>query len=397
MPALRSFCGAPVRNGMVLLLATTILLSSSVAAEAGQPQSGPVAVFGDWMVGCDNVRNCTTLVLPSREGGAEPENNLLRFKRAAGPDADVGEITLSLGDAGPASRYPAVAFRVDKRSVLTVTGRSFQEERLPADALRVGDDAPTRTRLTARRSIAVLLGAMAAGRELTVISSSGLRQRMSLAGFSAAMRWMDTQQGRGGSVTALVAKGSGAVRRVPALPIVHRATGGSKALNEAEVKRLSDVVRKRLTADEPSDCNGLDDAQDPRSFTATGFAIDASLAVIALRCGIGGAYNHVTALHGVDRATGSARPLVLEHVAGAMTPVPDEKLRVPIVTNMDFDPGTMTLTEYAGGRGMGDCGVYNAWVWDGLHFSPIVRREMSPCRGAHRGDWPVTYRATVAK
>lgn len=52
--------------------------------------------------------------------------------------------------------------------------------------------------------------------------------------------------------------------------------------------------------------NGLNDAQEPKSFTATGFAIDASLAVIALRCGVGGAYNHVTALHGVDRTAARA-------------------------------------------------------------------------------------------
>lgn len=398
MPTLRPLCRAPVRDGMMLLLAAMILSSPSATAEASRRQSGPVAVFGDWMVGCDNVRTCTVLVLPLREGGAEPESNPLRFKRAADPDAAVEHITLSLGNAGPASRHPAIDFRVDGRSVVTVAGRDFREERLPADVLRSRNEAPMRTRFTGRRPIAALLRAMAAGRELAVISFVGLRQRMSLTGFSAAMRWMDAQQGRTGTVTALIAKGNGAAWRVPAppaLPIVRRARGGAKTLNEAEVKQLSDIVRKRLATEEPGDCNGLNDAREPKSFAATGFAVDASLAAIALRCGIGGTYNHVAALHGVDRTTGSARPLVLERVAGAMTPEPDEQPGVPIVTNMDFDPAAMVLTQYAGGRGLGDCGVYSAWVWDGRRFSPILRREMSPCRGADRGDWPVTYRALV--
>lgn len=382
MPALRPLCGASIRGGMVFLLVAMILPSPGAAVEASW-RSGPVAVFGDWIVGCDNVRTCTVLVLPFRKGGAEPENNHLRFKRAANPDAVVEHITLSLGNAGPASRYPSIAFRVDRRRVVTVAGRDFREERLPADALRGGNEAPTRTCFAGRRRIAALLRAMAAGRELTVMPSSGLRQRMSLTGFSAAMRWMDAQQGR----TETPAP--------PALPIARRARGGTKALTETEVKRLSDIVRKRLATEEPGDCNGLNDAQEPKSFTATGFAIDANLAAIALRCEIGGSYNHAVALHGVDRASGSARPLVMEHVAGAMTPAPDEKSGVPIVTNMGFDPATMVLTEYAGGRGLGDCGVYNAWVWDGRQFSLVIRREMSPCRGADRGDWPVTYRALV--
>lgn len=397
MPALRSLCGAPVRDGMVLLLTAVILPSPGIAVEASR-RSGPVAVFGDWMVGCDNVRTCTALVLPFREGRAEPENNHLRFERAANLDAVVEHINLSLGDAGPASRYPSINFRVDRRSVVTAAGRDFREERLPADALRGSNGAPTRTRFTGPGPIADLLRAMAAGRELTIISSSGLRQRISLAGFSAAMRWMDAQQGRTGTVTALIATGNGAVRRVhepPPLPIARRARGGMKALTEIEVTRLSDIVRKRLTTEEPGDCNGLNDAQEPKSFTATGFAIDASMAVIALRCGIGGAYNHVTALHGVDRATGSARPLVLEHIGGTVTPAPDERPGVPIITNMDFDAATMVLTQYAGGRGPGDCGIYGAWVWDGRRFVTILRREMSPCRGVDRGDWPVTYRALL--
>ncbi len=211
MSPLRSLYGAWVRGGMVLLLATATLPNPGVAAEASR-RAGPVAVFGDWMVGCDNVRACTALVLPFREGRAEPENNHLRFKRAANAGAVVEHIILSLGNAGPASRYPSIVFRVDRRSVVTVAGRDFRKERLPADALRGGNEAPARTRFTGRQPIAALLRAMATGRELTVTSSFGLRQRMSLTGFSAAMRWMDAQQGRTGTVTALIAKGSRAAR-----------------------------------------------------------------------------------------------------------------------------------------------------------------------------------------
>lgn len=88
-----------------------------------------------------------------------------------------------------------------------------------------------------------------------------------------------------------------------------------------------------------------------------------------------------------------ARPLELEHVGGAVTPESDERPGVPIVTNMGFDAATMVLTQYAGGRGPGDCGAYGAWVWDGRRFAAVLRREMSPCRGADRGDWPEANRS----
>lgn len=335
-----------MRGCMVLLVVMT-LPNPGAAAKASR-RSGPVAVFGDWMVGCDNVRTCTALVLPSGERQTGQRNNLLRFERAAGPDAAVEHITLSLGNFGPAYPDRAITFRVDGRSVVTAATRDIQEARLPPDALGGSDEAPLRTRFTEREKIVSLLQAMAAGRELTVVSSSGLRQRVSLIGLSAAMRWMDVQQKRNGTVTALIAKGHGAAERVPsppALPIVHRAAAYREVLNDTEVRWLAEAVRKRRKVDEPGDCNGLNDAEEPASFRASGFAIDARFAVIALRCGIGGAYNHVTALHGVDRVTGEARSLVLEPVGGgAVTRESVEQPGVPIVTNMGFDAPTMVLT-----------------------------------------------------
>jgi len=61
------------------------------------------------------------------------------------------------------------------------------------------------------------------------------------------------------------------------------------------------------------------------------------------------------------------------------------------LTNADFDPVTMTLSEWAKGRGLGDCGTAAHYGWDGSRFRLLERHEMPVCRGAR--DMLTTWRA----
>jgi hypothetical protein len=63
------------------------------------------------------------------------------------------------------------------------------------------------------------------------------------------------------------------------------------------------------------------------------------------------------------------------------------------VTNAEFDEATLTIGEYAKGRGIGDCGVAARYVWDGQAFRLIEQREMSECRGSR--EMLTTWRAEV--
>jgi hypothetical protein len=61
------------------------------------------------------------------------------------------------------------------------------------------------------------------------------------------------------------------------------------------------------------------------------------------------------------------------------------------VTNAEFDEATLTISEYAKGRGIGDCGVAARYAWDGQIFRLIVQNEMSECRGSR--ELLTTWRA----
>jgi hypothetical protein len=51
----------------------------------------------------------------------------------------------------------------------------------------------------------------------------------------------------------------------------------------------------------------------------------------------------------------------------------------------EFDPRAQELWSTYKGRGMGDCGGTDAWVWDGKAFRLIYRDRMDECRGSgHR-------------
>ena len=57
----------------------------------------------------------------------------------------------------------------------------------------------------------------------------------------------------------------------------------------------------------------------------------------------------------------------------------------------------MTLNTFSKGRGIGDCGTEEAWVFDGKAFQLAELKLMSDCKGVLPEDWPVVYRAQVKR
>ena len=66
-------------------------------------------------------------------------------------------------------------------------------------------------------------------------------------------------------------------------------------------------------------------------------------------------------------------------------------------TNSSFNPNSMTLNTFSKGRGIGDCGTEEAWVFDGKAFQLAELKLMSECKGVLPEDWPVVYRAQVKR
>lgn len=62
-----------------------------------------------------------------------------------------------------------------------------------------------------------------------------------------------------------------------------------------------------------------------------------------------------------------------------------------LFTEADFDPKTGTLTMFANGRGLADCGMSANWIWDGNAFRLSEMRLRDACGGMAAGNWPTLF------
>src|SRR3546814_20523664 len=67
----------------------------------------------------------------------------------------------------------------------------------------------------------------------------------------------------------------------------------------------------------------------------------------------------------------------------------------PMLVNYGWDAARSTLSSYTRGRGLGDCGGAETYVWDGSPFRLVEARSMGECRGAMK--WITTWRANVTE
>ncbi len=65
-----------------------------------------------------------------------------------------------------------------------------------------------------------------------------------------------------------------------------------------------------------------------------------------------------------------------------------------MLVNVGWSPEKSRLDSFAKGRGLGDCGGSEAYVWDGQRFRLIVATSMGECRGAWH--WIRTWSARVS-
>lgn len=299
---------------------------------ATPPRPLPLKTFGDWAVGCDNGATCQAGSLAPEDG--EPPALTLSIERAAGPDAG---LTIRLRGNAPAL---PLTFAVDGEAV--ARGGTAQDD---WTALR-GEPALALTRKLAN------------GRAITVADASGKTiATLSLTGAAAALRWIDAQQGRDGTIGALAASGKRPdTRPAPALPVVRApVVRGEAALLDPLL-----VTRMRETA--KCDADDLPPATTKPLGSRT-------LAIIP--CTVG-AYNVLSALFVVER--GAAVPATFD--APPAGDAPDEQA---LVFNAAFADGILTAD--ARGRGLGDCGTTQRYAWDGTRFRLIEQRDMTECRG----------------
>ncbi|HEX9964266.1 MAG TPA: DUF1176 domain-containing protein [Allosphingosinicella sp.] len=331
-----------------------ILTAFLLAAAASAPQPAQLKTFHDWTVGCDNGRACQAVALM-------PEH---------WPD---DALTMSVRRGAEAGAQPVVAFDLgadSNASALSADGRRLQ-------ARLVGAGGETRV---APADTAAVIAALRSAGELRLQGADGKPLgTVSLRGASAALLYMDEQQRRVGTPTALVRPGkSAAAVPPPPLPVV-----AARPFASARPLALSAATLKALRR--KHGCT-LDEVGGPEEHEIA--AVGPSETLILLACG-SGAYNvsHVPFI--LRRGQSEAR-----FAAFDISPEwwDDGK---PVLVNAGWDKERGLLVAFSKGRGLGDCGTDSEFAWDGSRFRLVEQSEMDECRGSR--DYITTWRARVVR
>jgi hypothetical protein len=350
------------RVGVKILAGLGFALAAALAHASEQPQT-----IKRWSVGCNNVRVCTAVGFAPGEDGFSANAYLTRGAKAS----DGPKLIFSgyLMDGQP--KRQAVQISIDGQ---VLSGfRSFE--------VAGTQDEPWEIVLTQAESSS-LLARMRSGSVLRL----GALGEISLEGLSGALRFMDDRQKRAGTVTALVAVGNAPASQVPAPPVLPTV----KAAAAISQKGLPTRIPKGLLGHPAvKACEWPGVLSDMKPVSAR---LGPDQLLWEVPCDAG-AYNLIS-LYMLGNAAGTRFvPAVIEGNTGwENQSVPSAQL-----VNASYDPGTRQLSAFNKGRGLGDCGSSEAWMWDGRRFARLDETVMGECEGVTSEHWINIFHAQAAK
>lgn len=357
---------------ITLLIGTLALAlaASTSTPDAGQIP-GEIEVFKDWAVGCDNGGDCqATSLLPGVDGAIDNGRfdddwgGPITLVRSAG-DNDVVKIR-GLIQADEIDRY---RMKVDGRLVDTgaVVKGDFPIEIIGEDAKKVAS-------------------AIASGHQLEILGPDDqILTKISLAGSSAALRYIDTKQKRARTPTALVAKGRRTFKPAEfTIPVI-----AIRQWDKADrIPATGDIVALVESSECKNDRFGVVEDQ----VFPLGQKDGVYRALVLISCG-SGAYNfssrpYIGEISGDEKDGASWTFTTAEF---DRQPSWGGEGTTPLLVNAYWIEDSQILGSYGKGRGLGDCGSAEKYVWDGARFRLIEASGMNQCRGAY--EWITTWRA----
>ncbi len=334
--------------------------------------------FRDWHAACDNLRNCTAFGLDSVVTGS----TYLRIERGGAPDAPV-----------------KISLVVWAEDGVTFTAR-FNDASLaglPDNALtgaKSEDDSMRRVVLTDIVSADTLIASIRKAEKIVITRKDPPGKKeptdppvsdISMSGAVASLLWVDEQQKRLDTVTALIRKGNKPASAMPPQPKPTVIVAARPAAGKPPAKPVPALIAKgRALCGEEDEGSKLEDTWPlgGNQFLYTFTCPDSS-----------GAYNyHYGLLIATAGNPATARPVKFGWPL-KVGDLQEDPSRDAISTNPVFDPKTMTLSTFSKGRGIGDCGASEEWIWDGKAFRLALLKIMPHCKGILLDDWPVLYRA----
>jgi hypothetical protein len=341
------------------------------AALAIAPAAADIKQFRDWIAACDNLRSCSVYGFDAELSG----NNYIRLERAGAADAGLRIII-----AVDAQKDVTFRLAFDDRALA-----GLATEPVAGEATG-DDDGLKRVTIAEPQAVAAALASLRKAKTLVVTRidptgappSDPIRSEISLSGLAAALLWIDDQQKRVGTVTALIGRGDKPASAVPAVPALPVVTAAKRATGPVAKKAPAAVIAKARAVCEDRKLGEPDDVA----------RLDASAVMYSFVCANrSGAYNYFNALV-IERP---GKPVHLAEFKFPRDYGATDHDYFPI--NAGFDEATQTLSTFNKGRGLGDCGSASEWVWDGQAFRMILSKAMPECHGIGESDWPVLYRA----
>jgi hypothetical protein len=333
--------------------------------------------FRDWLAACDNLRNCSAYGLDARLSGA----SYLRVERGGAAQAPV-KITL-VTDANEGVTF-TLGFNDPSLPGLptgTLTGKKSD------------NDGFRRVVLTDTASAETLLASMRKAEKIIITrkdppsakeKTDELVSEISMSGAVAALLWIDEQQKRLDTTTALIRRGDKPASAVPPQPKAPVIVAAKSATGKAP-KASPELIKKgRAACGEDDDGSKLEET----------WPLGNNQFLYAFTCpDSSGAYNYHYGLLIATGGNGTTARAVKFEWPVKIGDIQTDPGYETIAVNPSFDTKTMTISTFGKGRGLGDCGTTDEWVWDGKSFRLALLKMMPQCRGVPLDDWPVLYRA----
>ena len=333
---------------MSLAVSVALVATAATAATPDTPRPGKLKLFRDWIVACDNGRACAAASLAPGESMLQDVG--LIVARDGG-----GRVTVRIRDMTGKARTASV--RVDGRTIAST----------PLDRDGEGEWQGA--------SASALVAAIARGKRAVLLTPTA--HPVALAGAAAAFRYIDDRQGRAGTTSALIARGTKRYRGTAlALPVVQVVTPPSGPPPAIPASAISEARRRYGCV--------IDDGSP---FSADAHRLDRRSALVLMSCGAG-AYNYL--VKPLIWRDGRLSPAAFDFAYHfGETPDPGQP---EILVNVEWSRDGR-LSSWGKGRGLGDCGDAQQFGWDGTRFRLLYAGQMTECRGAI--DTLTVWRARV--
>lgn len=342
------------------LFAAALVLFMTAPLAAALPDRTP-PVFDKWSVGCGNSGMCFTSTFV-RDQATWVDIRIVRDWRA---------------DAEPLLRLTTnAALAADGTLKLTVDGaeiealpvaqlREIQGNVVPPPGFRpIGGEGFWFPTGPVTREI---VDTLAAGQAM-IIDMPGTPEpvaiQIPLNDLRSALEWIDDRQARTGTLSAMVMPGT-----EPAVDAPHAMSLVAPETLPPAVATVWDANRFCSDID-PAIFAGLDAIVAP---------LEDKSSLYLLPCGAPSAYNTpYVAIHASP--DGKARQVYVARMSDK-GPVASD-----LIYNARWVPGRLELQGLFKGSGLGECGIWDRWVWTGTTFVLIEEATRQTCDG---GDVPL--------